>query len=123
VYTGIVPQSYLDRVTAADREARWRHRLLTGERAIGLAFPEGPLAGVVSWSGSELTSLYVGAGHRGGGLGGRLLRYAIGDAPAHLWVFAANPRAIAFYERHGFALDGGELTDPDTGLPELRMSR
>ncbi|MDQ1652472.1 MAG: hypothetical protein QOI35_1672, partial [Cryptosporangiaceae bacterium] len=37
VYRGIVEQSYLDRVTAADRAVRWGERLATGSRRIALA--------------------------------------------------------------------------------------
>jgi hypothetical protein len=29
-YQGVVPQAYLDRITVADREARWRARLVSG---------------------------------------------------------------------------------------------
>jgi 2-(1,2-epoxy-1,2-dihydrophenyl)acetyl-CoA isomerase len=68
-------------------------------------------------------SLYVGSGHRGSGLGGRLLRHALGSAAALVWVFEPNVRAIAFYGRHGFVLDGGCEPDPDTGVRCVRMSR
>ncbi|MCW2502942.1 MAG: acetyltransferase, partial [Actinomycetia bacterium] len=73
--------------------------------------------------GLELMSLYVGAAHRGSGLGGRLLRHALGSAAAFVWVFAPNVRAIAFYARYGFMLDGGCAPDPDTGVSCVRMSR
>jgi predicted N-acetyltransferase YhbS len=68
-------------------------------------------------------SLYVGAAHRGSGLGGRLLRHALGSAAAFVWVFEPNVRAIAFYARYGFMLDGGCAPDPDTGVSCVRMSR
>jgi hypothetical protein len=32
-------------------------------------------------------------------------------AAVTVWSFAANERANAFYERHGFARDGGERTE------------
>jgi len=57
------------------------------------------------------------------GVGARLVAELLGGAPAVLWVFADNPRAIAFYARCGFALDGEKTVDSDTGLPEVRMSR
>ena len=31
---------------------------------------------------------------------------AIGNSPAFLWTLPANDRAIGFYRRHGFAMDG-----------------
>jgi ribosomal protein S18 acetylase RimI-like enzyme len=129
VYRDIVEQSYLDRVTSADRAVRWGRRLATGSRQIALATEAtGAIAGVVSWGirpdrGLELMSLYVGSAHRGAGLGGRLLRHAIGSAAAFVWVFEPNVRAVAFYTRHGFRLDGGREPDPDTGVSCVRMSR
>jgi ribosomal protein S18 acetylase RimI-like enzyme len=45
-----------------------------------------------------------------------------GYADAILWVLADNPRARAFYEREGWALDGAEKTDEFLGVAvrELR---
>ena len=131
-YRGLVPQDYLDRFTAADREQRWRHRLLTGEREIALAVSDDQIVGVVSWALSssalevpplELASLYVDANHRGHGVAKRLADHALQDRPAHLWVFVGNHRAEAFYAKLGFSPDGGRMTDPDTGLLELRWVR
>jgi GNAT superfamily N-acetyltransferase len=133
-YRGLVPPSYLVRTTVADRELRWADRI--GRRDILIAEGAGAraweLVGVASSSprdderpgpALELNSLYVAAGMRSAGLGARLLTELLGDAPAVLWVFAANVRAIAFYERRGFSLDGHETIDDDTGLSELRMTR
>lgn len=130
-YRGLVPQAYLDRVTVADREVRWRQRLASGERLVALAEAGGGVIGVVSWGTAdvpdvpplELRSLYVAAGHRRTGLGAALLRYALGGRPAFLWVFRDNLRAHAFYARHGFAFDGTTATDTDTGLAEHRFVR
>lgn len=51
-----------------------------------------------------LDHLYVVPARQGAGIGGMLLDGATTANPAglHLWVFAANHRAIAFYERAGF---------------------
>lgn len=51
-----------------------------------------------------------------------MLIAAIGEEPAFLWVLDGNQRAIAFYRRHGFELDGVTKMDPVAGL-ELRMVR
>ncbi len=133
-YAGIVPAAYLQRTTVADRELRWADRI--GRRSILLAETAdggiGGLVGVASCSPRdderpgpllELNSLYVARGMRGRGLGPRMVAELLGDAPAVLWVFTANLRAIAFYEGCGFALDGQETMDDDTGLPEVRMTR
>ena len=43
--------------------------------------------------------------------------------PAQLWVFEGNQRAIAFYTRNDFTPDGESMTDPETGLVCIRLSR
>ena len=45
------------------------------------------------------------------------------DAPAVVWAFSENVRAVAFYGRCGFRLDGETALDVDTGLAELRLTR
>ncbi len=71
----------------------------------------------------ELYALYVRTARYGTGLGDRLLAAAIGDRPAYLWVLAANERAIRFYARHGFVLDGSGKPEPMFAANELRMRR
>ena len=130
-YAGLVPQEYLDRIGVGDRERRWRDRLVSGDRRVALAEVEGRVVGVVSWGESgtgrgptlELKSLYVAAAHRSSGTAAHLLVHAVGEHPAHLWVFRDDLRAQAFYRKHGFLRDGCVTIDPDTGLPEVRMSR
>lgn len=129
-YRGLVPQSYLDRATVADREIRWAGRI--GRRDIMLAESDGALVGVASSSlrgdarpgpRLELNSLYVAAERRGNGLGALMLDELLLDAPAVVWAFSENFRAISFYRRCGFQLDGETKLDPDTGLQELRLTR
>jgi GNAT superfamily N-acetyltransferase len=130
-YAGLVPQTYLDRVGVPERAARWRERIVTGSRAVALAESEGRILGVVSWGTTalletpspELMSLYVSPAERGSGLGARLLRRAVGEGPAHLWVFEDNIRAQSFYRKHAFVPDGRRDVDPDTGLGELLYTR
>ncbi len=130
-YAGLVPAEYLVGVDEDVRAARWRDRVASGERSAALAEHLGQVVGVVSWGLAEvadappleLKSLYVGAAYRGSGVAERLLTRAIGDGAAHLWVFRDNSRAQAFYRKHGFAPDGAAAIDPDTGVPEVRMSR
>ncbi|MDQ5862578.1 MAG: GNAT family N-acetyltransferase, partial [Actinomycetota bacterium] len=54
----------------------------------------------------ELYSLYTLRRTHGSGLGAALLGAAIGESPAYLWVLENNPRALAFYRKHGFRPDG-----------------
>jgi ribosomal protein S18 acetylase RimI-like enzyme len=73
----------------------------------------------------ELYALYTLNRAYGAGLGAALLRAALGYSPAYLWVLEANPRARAFYGKHGFHPDGKRtLLPPDWHeLPELRLVR
>lgn len=128
-YRGVVPQSYLDKATAADREVRWAERI--GSRDILLAERGGMLVGVASSSlrddaqpgpRLELNSLYVAAGLRGNGLGHSCWTSCSSMRPSSS---GHSPRtcALSFYRRCGFQLDGETEVDPDTGLQELRLTR
>jgi ribosomal protein S18 acetylase RimI-like enzyme len=126
-YKDLVPAEYLARMTVVTRTERWGGRIRAGDRSIFLAENDGQIEGVVSFGegveGLELMSLYIAASIRSSGLGSRLLDLAVGDRAAILWVFRDNPRAIAFYRRHRFELDGAESIDEDTGMTLVRMSR
>lgn len=73
----------------------------------------------------ELWAIYVRASEYGTGLASRLLDAVLPPGPAQLWVFEANPRARAFYEKHGFRPDGARhVFGPDHNhQPEIRMVR
>ncbi|TNB74612.1 GNAT family N-acetyltransferase [Arthrobacter sp. BB-1] len=73
----------------------------------------------------ELYSIYVLGRAQGTGLGTALLRAAVGESPAYLWVLEDNVRAQAFYRRHGFLPDGKRgLLPPDwEEVPEIQMVR
>jgi ribosomal protein S18 acetylase RimI-like enzyme len=70
----------------------------------------------------QLYVLYVYAAFHGSGVGQALLDAVLNpDAPAVLWVADPNPRAQAFYRKHGFARDGAAKVDD--GVREIRMLR
>ncbi len=72
----------------------------------------------------ELASMYVRRAFHGSGIADRLFDVAVGDGPCVLWVAERNPRAIAFYRKHGFRLDGRRSTLPDwEDLPIVCMVR
>lgn len=131
-YTGLMPQQVLDERRArpiADRVEVWRRRLARPDQQTWVAVDEdGDIVGFAEsgrgrdGSGDlEVMALYVRAGRYGTGLGHRLLDTAIGDRPAYLWVLAGNERALRFYEKHGFALDGRVEEEPEGR--HLRMVR
>lgn len=74
---------------------------------------------------TELYAIYVLAEAQGCGVADALLEKSIGSAPAVLRVVAENPRARAFYRRHGFHDDGPPLAmdGPWEGLQEQLMVR
>ena len=73
----------------------------------------------------EVYAIYVLRRTYGTGLGAALLRAAVSDSPAYLWVLEDNPRARAFYLKHGFRPDGArKLLPPEwEELPVIRMVR
>jgi GNAT superfamily N-acetyltransferase len=131
-YTGLMPQGILDdrREKAAERVARWRDILSTRAQPNWLAEDTDGLVGF-SCAGPgrdndvdielELYALYVRAAYWGSGVGYALFEIAVGDRACYLWVLAGNERAIRFYERQGFRLDGTE-DEHDEGL-HVRMVR
>lgn len=126
-YAHFLPATYLARFDVAERAARWRERL------VALSPDEAPTwvavdaaDGVIGFSHTgpvrdpdleralvgELYGLYVDPAHWRSGIGAALMRpvdefwapTAVGAMV--LWVFEANARARAFYERFGFRADG-----------------
>lgn len=131
-YTGLMAQHFLDerRANVRRRVDRWRELLSEAEQPTWVAEDA---SGLVGFAGAgpgrdndtdlelELYALYVRAAYYGTGVGYALLRQAIGDRACYLWVLAGNERAIRFYERQGFRLDGTE-DEHDEGL-HVRMVR
>jgi GNAT superfamily N-acetyltransferase len=131
-YTGLMPQGILDdrRDRAAERVERWRRTLREAEVPTYVAEEDGRLIGFATAGPArdndvdtelELWALYVRQEHYGTGVGYALFETVVGDRAAYLWVLAGNARAIAFYERQGFRLDGTE-DEHDEGV-HVRMVR
>ena len=113
-YGGMVPQSVLDEMSIAKRDAFWQHVLMAGETEVRVADVGGRVAGFASAGSArepletdaELYAIYVLAADQGRGLG-RLLFAACANAMRErghrtmgLWVLARNP-SVRFYERLG----------------------
>lgn len=139
-YRGLMRESVLEELSAATFLPMWE--------AIGAAYDEGrvPPGGRELWVATleqepagfllsgppreedapaprQLWALNVDPDHHGSGLAQRLLDELLGAGPAYLWVAEGNDRAIRFYRRNGFELDGTRAPDDRDGLVELRMVR
>lgn len=134
-YTGRMPQSVLDDLDEARRTEVWGRIIAAGPSTLSVAEQGGVIIGFASAGPSldpdalpgrtQLYAIYVLAAHHGSGAGAALLDAVIGDEPASLWVLADNPRARAFYAKHGFAPDGIEKDDTAWGeaIREVRLVR
>jgi GNAT superfamily N-acetyltransferase len=78
----------------------------------------------------EVRSFFVSPAAWRRGVGSALMAGALAGLPemgfehATLWSFAANERANAFYETHGFTRDGTEQRQEIwAGIPEVRYRR
>jgi L-amino acid N-acyltransferase YncA len=134
-YRGLMPDAVLDDPGfPAARERMWAD-VLTSERyrqnRVAVAERDGELAGIAmsgppedvtaAWT-RQLYVLYVYVADHGTGAGQALLEAVIDPAePAALWVADPNPRAQAFYRKHGFAADGTARSEH--GVREIRMVR
>ena len=111
--------------TAALSDERYRaNRVAVAERdgeVVGIAMAGPPQDAGAQW-GMHLYVLYVLAAEHGTGAGAALLDAVIGpNEAAALWVADPNPRAQAFYRKHGFVADGTGVVDD--GVREIRMVR
>jgi len=118
VYRGILSDAFLDGPVHEDRAQVWDERLhrAHADANFGIvAESDGVLAGFVYVMGNAdprygtlIDNLHVDPSQRSSGIGPRLLDAAAHgivshrfDLGVHLWVFAANLRARAFYARMG----------------------
>ncbi|MGW2824004.1 N-acetyltransferase family protein [Streptomyces sp. NPDC001443] len=142
-YRGLMPQTYLDGLSAAADAERRRTWFRQGDGQVGNLVAErggelvgwaahGPYRdGEVRTEDAELYAIYVHPGHYGGGVGRALLaesvrlRAAAGHPRMFLWVLKENTGARRFYERAGFRADGAEepFEAGGTEVLEVRYAR
>jgi GNAT superfamily N-acetyltransferase len=140
-YPGLLPQSYLDALSAERRARSWTQlieasdmRMVTwvatdddGHCGLISAGPVRSDSGTIS----EVYSLYVSERVAGTGVGHRLLAYATAQLKAMmfgtavLWVLEKNLRARLFYEREGWSLVGVPRQEPiaRTSVTVVRYQR
>jgi GNAT superfamily N-acetyltransferase len=134
-YRGLLPDETLDDPGAIEKRERFWAAALTDERyaknriatavldgaVVGAAMAGPPLDRDATWS-NQLYVLYIYATVHGHGSGEALLDAVLDpDAPAALWVADPNPRAQAFYRKHGFQPDGKSKVEE--GVRAIRKTR
>jgi GNAT superfamily N-acetyltransferase len=122
-YRGILPDDFLDREMAAERETHWHARfeeLAAGAGEALIAMQDDRPIGFVCLvtpdeNGSVLVdNLHALPGAKGTGLGTAMLTVAAqwardrGATSMHLFVLEPNVAAIGFYESRGWRLAGRE---------------
>ena len=140
-YGPLLPAGFFTPEGEARRLEQWRRILATpsADSTLRIAVRDGTVVGFATAGPGrpnetagppvrdrELWALYVRASEYGTGLAHELLAAVLlGDVPAELWVFEANPRARAFYAKHGFAPDGARhVFGPEWGdQAEVRLVR
>lgn len=139
-YRGIMDDEVVDGLSVDDFRPRWyavtrayaEGTVPDDGRAIRVALLEdepvgflmvGPGMDEDAPAPSQVWSLNVAPEHQGTGIAQRLLDETLGQGPAYLWVALGNGRAVRFYERNGFVLDGTRSVQQDDGVAEVRMVR
>jgi GNAT superfamily N-acetyltransferase len=127
-YEHVFGAERLATISVERRRALWE-QAIAGDRDTFVAERGGRVVGFVSAgpardddAGGEVGEIYTLPESWGTGAGAALMAAALealrahGYADAILWVLEDNPRARRFYEREGWALDGGRKTDRFLGL-------
>ena len=133
-YRGLMSDAVLDDPGLLSWRERFWSAALTDPRysqnIAAVASYEGSLIGIAMSGPSlddaggprQLYVLYAYAAFHGSGVGSALLNAVIGrSSPATLWVADPNPRAQAFYRKHGFVTDGVVKIEDD--VRDIRMVR
>ena len=139
-YRGLLPQAFLDSMSAQRSHQTWTHILTRGAQDVRVAEATGELGGFIATGAraddpsddavGELWAIYLLPDWWGTGTGSALHQAGI-DALASrfdeaiLWVLDGNARARAFYERHGWRADGERKTATIGGaaVDEVRYRR
>ena len=89
-----------------------------------LVYDDGVVKGFLHFGGDEVRRLYVEPVLQGRGIGAALLEYAIRELHVtRLWALEKNPRAIAFYQRHGFRMTDERRLEEGTEEYLVRLVR
>lgn len=140
----MLSDALLDGLSVPEREQSWAALLGDcGERWLTLVAEEGD-AGITGFCSlatpsrdegadertAEIGALYIDPDHWREGVGSALLSAALAELSERgwrdvvLWVLPENRRALAFYDRFGFAIEPGvEKVEERSGRPVIRLRR
>ena len=136
-YRGIMPDDVIARTDLAYRTAFWTERIADREWPVFLIEEDGETVAFCQMIPTrdpeddrtrvgQIPSLHVLPHLRRRGYGRLLLDEVFAEfrrrdfTDVTLWVLEENRKARQFYERMGFAVDGGKKTYPNTAVPEVR---
>ena len=132
-YAGIVDASYLEQLTVEKCEEiafRWKDNILVakdGDRVVGFVGYGKNRSEEPSKTG-EIFAIYILQEYYGTGVGTNLMNNALELLREYpqtvVWVLKDNLRAIRFYEKCGFRMDGKEETIRlGSPIVEVRMRK
>lgn len=136
-YRGLIEQPLLEGMSVERSARRWEATVAhlqsrEPERTVLAAFVEDEPIGIVEVGPAreddapqttEVLSLNVAGRWHGKGVARALMEATVADSDAYLWVLRGNERAIAFYRKLGFELDGTERYDDAWRCFDQRMQR
>lgn len=121
-YKGIIPDSFLDKITAESREKRFLETMSNGLERNYVAFCENRIAGFICIGKcrdddlddtfGEIWGIYLHPAYWRQGIGTSLMAFGLdclkneGFKRVSLWVLKKNENARRFYEKFGFRYDG-----------------
>ena len=86
-------------------------------------YDDGIIKGVLKMNGCEIEKLFIEPAFQNGGIGAKLLNFAVCDQGGQfLWVLEYNSRAAEFYKRNGFRFTGEKMVE-DEIVPLLKMAK
>ena len=117
--------SYLPSLHSVDETLKWMRDSVFTSQDVLVVELDGVVVGYASFTGNEISNMYVLPGYQGRGIGSALLAAVLRSMPSEveLWVFESNVGATRFYGRNGFSTVARTNGDNEEGLPDRLMRR